>query len=206
MYKVIGHPRSRTMRVLWMLEELGQPYEILSIRPGSSEAMAHNPSGKVPAPIVEGHTIIDSVAIMQFLADRHGQLTYPAGSIERAQQDSFTQFACDEVDGPLWTAAKHSFALPEELRVSTIKPTAKAEFARAMAVLEVRLGDKEFVMGNAITLPDILLGHCAGWAESAKFDLPQGPVADYFTRLRARPALRRAMEKSAEKSAEKSTN
>ena len=197
MYQVIGHPRSRTMRVLWMLEELNQPYELVAHRPGSDEARAINPSGKVPVLLVDGVAIADSVAIMQFLADRHNALTFPAGSVERGQQDSFTQFACDEVDGPLWTAGKHSFALPEKLRVPEIKPTAKTEFAHAMRILSTRLGANEFVMGAKITVPDILLGHCAGWAVNAKFDLPEGNVGAYFTRLRARPALRRAMEAAA---------
>ena len=197
MYQVIGHPGTRTMRVLWMLEELGQEYVHLPLRPGSPEANQHNPSGKVPALLVDGHVLLDSVAIMQFLADRHGQLTFAAGTIERAQQDSFTQFACDEVDGALWTAAKHRFALPEELRIPEIKATANAEFGRAMAVLEKRLGDNKFVMGDTITVPDILLGHCAGWAANAKFDMPSGKIADYFARIRARPALQRAIDKSA---------
>lgn len=197
MYQVIGHPRSRTMRVLWMLEELGQPYAHVALNPGSAEARALNPSGKVPVLVVEGVAVSDSVAIMQFLADRHGALTYPAGTIERALQDSFTQFACDEVDGPLWTAGKHSFALPEDLRIPEIKPTAKAEFAQAMRSLDARLGENEFVMGDQITVPDILLGHCAGWAQSANFPWPEGRVEAYFNRLRARPALRRALEQAA---------
>ncbi len=61
--------------------------------------------------------VFDSVAICQFLADRHGHLTFKAGTIERAHQDSFTQFAVDDIESALWTAAKHTFVLPEEYRV-----------------------------------------------------------------------------------------
>ncbi len=144
--------------------------------------------------IAEGVALTDSVAIVQFLADRHEGMTWPAGSIERGRQDGFTQFAVDEVDGPLWTAAKHSFALPEALRVPAVKATARAEFARAMEVLAERLGGMEFVTGDRFTVPDLVLGHCAAWAAAAKFDLPGGALGEYFARLRARPALRRAME------------
>jgi len=97
------------------------------------------------------------------------------------------------VDGPLWTASKHRFALPEELRVPAVKETARAEFARAMALLARRLGDNPYVMGARFTVPDLILGHCAGWAEAAKFALPDGPVRAYADRVRARPALARAM-------------
>ena len=196
MYKVIGNSRNRTMRVYWALEEMGLEYEMVLVSPGSKEVREINPSGKVPCLIVEGQTIFDSVAIIQYLADKHGQLTFSAGTIERAQQDSFTQFCCDEVDGTLWMAAKNSFAHPEEHRVPAIKPTAKYEFAKAMKTLEARLGDNEFVMGNTFTIPDLLLGHCSNWAKGAKFDIPEGKVAEYFKRVTNRPAYQRAKDKT----------
>ncbi|MCF6273479.1 MAG: glutathione S-transferase family protein [Rhodobacteraceae bacterium] len=198
MYQVIGTARSRAMRVFWMLEELGQEYEILEAGPQSEAIQKVNPSGKVPALIVDGKAIFDSVAIMQFLADKHGALTYPCGSLERAEQDSFTHFANDELDAVLWVATKHTFYYPEELRVPDIRASAEWDFARAMVNLETRLGDNEFVMGDQITVPDLLLSHCAGWALGAKFELPKGKVGDYFKRLRARPALKRALGKASE--------
>jgi len=197
MYQVIGTPRSRAIRVFWMLEELEQGYEILAHAPHSSEIKAVNPSGKVPALIVDGTAILDSVAIMQFLADRHENLTFKAGTMKRGIQDSFTHFALDEIDGPLWTAGKHSFVLPEKLRVPAVLDTAKAEFNRAMKTLETRLGDNEFVMGDTITVPDILIGHCAGWAKNIKYGLPEGKLGEYFQRVRSRPAFKRALAKSA---------
>jgi len=196
MYQVIGSPRTRSMRVYWALEEMGLDYEINTTPPRTEEVRAHNPSGKVPCLIVDGEAIIDSVAIVQFLADKHSQLTFPAGTVKRAQQDSFTQFCCDEVDGSLWMAAKNSFIHPEDMRVPAIKPTAKYEFANAMTTLETRLGDNEFVMGDTFTVPDLLLGHCANWAVGAKFDLPDGKVGEYFKRVTARPAYQRAKEKT----------
>ncbi len=205
MYQVIGTARSRAMRVFWMLEELEQDYEILEAGPRSEAIQKVNPSGKVPALIVEGKAIFDSVAIMQFLADRHGALTFPCGSIERAEQDSFVHFANDELDAVLWVATKHTFKhtfyYPEALRVPDIRASAEWDFARAMVNLEARLGDNEFVMGDQITVPDLLLSHCAGWALGAKFALPGGKVGDYFKRLRARPAMKRALAKASETAA-----
>jgi len=196
MYTVIGSPRTRSMRVYWALEEMGLDYEINTAPPRSEEVRALNPSGKIPCLLVGDDAIIDSVAIIQFLADKHQQLTFPAGTIKRAQQDSFTQFCCDEIDGALWTAAKNSFIHPEELRVPAIKPTVKYEFANAMKTLEARLGDNEFVMGDTFTIPDLLLGHCANWAIGAKFDLPEGRVAEYFKRVNSRPGYQRAKDKT----------
>lgn len=196
MYKVIGPPRTRAMRVYWMLEELRLEYDFDPAAPRSKIVQTVNPSGKVPCLLMDGEAIIDSVAIIQFLADKHNGLTYPAGTIERAQQDSFTQFCVDEVEGALWTAAKNTVIHPEALRVPAIKDTARYEFANAMKTLETRLGDKMFVMGDTFTVPDLLFGHCANWAMAAKFDLPDGPVGAYLQRVLSRDAYQRAKEKT----------
>lgn len=196
MYTVIGAPKTRTMRVLWALEELEQTYDYVPAPPRSQQVSAHNPDGKVPVLLVDGQAVTDSVAIVQFLADRHGALTHPAGTLERARQDAMTQFCVDEIEGALWTAAKNSFVLPEDKRVPAIKDTCRYEFAVAMDRLAARLGQSEFIAGADMTVPDILLGHCAGWAVAAKFELPGGPVGAYFDRLRQRAALRCAMQRA----------
>lgn len=193
MYEVIGSLRTRTLRVVWALEELGQAYRLVPVGARSEEAQALSPTGKIPVMRVGDTMLSDLVAIVQYLADAHDGLTHPAGTLPRGLQDGFTQFACDEVDGALWLAAKHSFALPEDLRHPAVRATARAEFARAMETLARRLGDRPYVTGDAFTVPDLILGHCAGWAGAAKFDLPGGTVGAYFERIRARPALRRAM-------------
>ncbi len=195
-YKVVGNPKSRAMRVLWALEELGLEYDYSPDYSHSDAVKAVNPEGKVPVLLIDGEPFADSVAIIQYLADAHSGLTYPAGTPERLRQDGFTQFAVDEVDGALWTRSKHAFVFPEDKRLTDIKPIAIWEFDRAMKTLENRLGDREFVMGDRFTVPDIILGHCGGWAVPAGFNLPGGPVGDYFARVRARPALRRAMKRA----------
>lgn len=196
MYQVIGNPGSRTLRVYWALEEMGLDYEMILAMPRSEQVRRLNPSGKIPCLLVEGHPVLDSVAIIQFLADRHGQLTYPAGTLERAEQDSWTQFACDEVDGPVWHATKQKFVVPEEYRIEGMRRLLDYEFGRAMKTLSARLGDRPFVTGDRFTVPDIILGHLGRWARKYDFEIPQGPVADYFDRMAARPALARALEKA----------
>ncbi|SDR26850.1 glutathione S-transferase family protein [Pseudovibrio sp. Tun.PSC04-5.I4] len=198
MYKVIGHPQSRTMRVLWLLEELGQSYEVLPCKPHHNDIQQINPSGKIPALIVGDDAIYDSTAICTYLADKHASLTFPAGTIERAKQDSFTNFALDEMDAILWMAAKHSFIHPEEQRVPEIKQACHYEWANTMVRLEQRLGDQTWVMGDTFTIADLIIGHCAIWAKLAKFEWPQGKVADYFARVTSRPALTKAKENTAE--------
>ena len=193
MYTLIGSPKTRAFRVLWMLEELGIDYEINPAAPGSEEAKAFNPSGKIPILKVGDDIIIDSVAICQFLADTHSKLTAPAGSVARAQQDSWTQFAMDDIELPLWVYAKHDFILPEDLRSQAAQKACAFDFKNAIAAFGERLGNKAYVMGEDFTVPDILLGHCGKWAQNGPgWVLPEGTVADYFARVVDRPAYQRA--------------
>ncbi len=193
MYKIYGTIKSRAARVVWLLEELGVPYEHVNAGPRSPEVMAVNPTGKVPVLEVEGTAISDSTAILQFLADRHGALTFPAGTVDRARQDSMTHFLLDELDSVLWTAARHSFILPEEKRHPQVKESLKWEYARSLTRLAERLGAGPFLMGDTVTVPDILAAHCLIWGMGAKFPAPEGVLADYLDRMRARPAFQRAM-------------
>jgi glutathione S-transferase len=191
MYKVIGPVKSRAMRVMWILEEMGEAYEHLSAPPRSDEAKAYNPLGKVPA-LVDGDAVLtDSVAIMTYLGDKHGKLTAPAGSVARAHQDALTFWLIDEFDAILWTAAKHSFIIPEEQRVSAIKPALMAEFSASADKLSHRLTD-DFLLGDRITIPDILAVHCLNWAMSAKFPRTDDRLFAYGKRLRERPAFQAA--------------
>lgn len=193
MYTVIGGARSRSLRVLWMLEELGVPYEHVAAPPRSEDVIAVNPAGKVPVLIEDDVPITDSTAILQYLADKHGALTHPAGTLDRARQDSLTQFLLDEFDAALWMAARHSFILPAELRQSAIKDSLKWEFERSQKVLVARMADGPFLMGAEMTVPDIILTHCGSWARVAKFPITEGRLSDYLTRMQVRPALQRAI-------------
>ena len=188
MYKVIGNTNTRTLRVLWAMNEIGLEYEHLKVGAQSAEAQLANVSGKVPSLEANGVNIADSTAIITYLADKYNQLTFPAGTIERAQQDSFTQFILDELDSILWTAARHSFVLPKEMRVIELKDTLHWEFARSLKILESRMGSGPNVMGEEFTIPDIILTHIGGWARVAKFDIPDGKLRDYFRRQIKRPA------------------
>ncbi|ODT58958.1 MULTISPECIES: glutathione S-transferase family protein [Paracoccus] len=193
MYRVIGTAKSRALRVLWMLEELGQPYEHIPANPRSDGVAQFNPAGKVPVLIDDGTPITDSTAILTYLADRHGDLTHPAGTLDRARQDSLTQFLLDEFDAALWLAARHSFILPEEMRLGAIKNTLRWEFETSQRTLIHRMSDGPFLMGDRMTVPDLILAHCLDWALTARFPVVEHKLTEYLDRMRQRPAYQRAM-------------
>lgn len=195
MYKVVGTTNTRAFRVMWVLEELNQPYELVAAAPQSEGVTTLNPSGKVPVLIDDMTPVTDSTAIIQYLADRHGRLTYKAGTLDRARQDSLTQFLLDEYDAILWTAARHTFILPEELRVSGIKDTLQWEFQRSQTVLKQRTGNGPFLMGETMTVPDIILTHCLSWALEANFPIMDCWLNNYWGAMCKRPAYIRVFDK-----------
>lgn len=193
-YTLYGAVRSRTFRILWLLEELDVPYDHVPAGPQSAEVKAVSPLGKVPV-LLDGEEVIpDSSAILTYLADKHGAFTAPAGTIARARQDAWTFRILDDVESLLWTAAKHSFVLPEAERVPDVKDSCKAEYTRNIARIFDEI-EGPFLMGDDMTVPDIILVHCGGWAHNAKFPDAPPAFADYLSRLRARPAFRSAAAK-----------
>ena len=194
MYRLIGHLKTRSFRVAWILEELGVAYTRLDVIPASAEVAALNVGGKVPVLETDDGMIRDSVAIMTFLTDRHGAFTHPAGSFERARQDAVTTQILDELEGALWMAAKHSFVLPEELRVAELKPSLKWEFERNTKRVADQLGAAEYFVGDEPTVPDFLLTHVLNWAEGAKFPFENDALMAHRARMTARPAYARVMQ------------
>lgn len=191
MYDVIGTRASRAFRVLWLLEEMGIEYNHLPLAPRSPEVLAANPSGKIPALRDGDDVLTDSTAIMTYLSDKHGQFTHTPGTIARARQDALTHQILDEVDSVLWTAARHSFVLPEEHRVPAVKASLMWEYGRNLERLAAAL-ETPFLQGETMTIADILLTHCLQWAGRAGFPDAGEKLNEYSARLVARPAFQRA--------------
>lgn len=197
MIEVAGSKGSRITRVLWMLEELGEPYALLPVKPNSPEARALNPTGRVPI-LLDGDLVLwDSAAICLYLGEKHPEKGLAARSLaERARMDAWMHFLQSELEMPMWNKLKHRLLLPPELRVE-VGPWVTWEFARDAEALEVRLGAGPFALGDRFTAVDVLLGHVLQWARSAKFEpFPDG-VSAYAERVWSRPALARAREREA---------
>ncbi|MCC8998199.1 MAG: glutathione S-transferase family protein [Candidatus Contendobacter sp.] len=199
MLTIYGCSNTRSSRVLWALEEAGAEYEYIEVdlRTGAGrqpEYLALNAGGKVPT-LMDGEFILtESAAICSYVGDRFlsARLTPPVGSQERAHYDQWCYFTLSELEQPLWTLAKHTFALPERLRVPAVLDTARWEFGVAAKVLAAGLGQREFIVGDGFTAADILIAHTLGWALAFKLPLEHENLTAYAARLLARPARARA--------------
>jgi len=193
MYKAVGSRGSRVSRVLWMLEELEQPYVFVEIGLRSPEAYALNPSGKVPILIDGDLKVTDSAAICIYLADKHAEKGMGAspGLSGRAEMDSWMHFAQSEFEAPLWNKLRHRFLLPTELRVD-VGPAAAYDFASEVKTLERRLGDREFALGDQFSAVDVLLADIGAWARGGRFSIESDTVNSYLDRVLSRPARARS--------------
>lgn len=198
-YTLIGNNKTRAIRVRWLLEELGVSYTHIPDYPHTEEVQAHNPSGKVPVLLVDGEAITDSAAILTYLADKHQKFTNPPGSVARAQQDALMHKILDELDAILWMASRHGsvlpeFVLPKSLRVPGIEQSLKWEFERNLnRVMNLCQGD--YLMGEELTVPDIILTHCGNWAKAVGFKHGNGEFEAYMERTRSRPAYQAAWDR-----------
>jgi len=202
MLKLYGAPNSRATRVVWMLEELGldYAYAYVDLMKGAArrpEYLALNPGGKVPA-LVDGELILtESAAILTYLGEQHpaAGLVPSAGTPARAHYYQWCFFVLSELEQPLWTMAKHRFALPEAQRVPAMLDTAQWEFAKVTKVLAQGLGEQPFILGEQFSAADILVAHTLSWSRAMKIPPDDPRLVDYAERLLARPALARAKER-----------
>ena len=193
MYKLIGSVKSRAFRVLWLLEELGVPYKHLNVGPHSEEALRYNPSGKVPV-LIDGDAVIsDSSAIMTYLADKHGGLTAKAGTLERARQDALLHQILDEIDAVLWAACRRSLGLSNMNDAEAIREAFEREYKNNIVRI-MKQFKGSYLMGEKITIPDLVLTHCGGWAFVAKFPTDNAEFKEYLKSMRGRPSYKKASE------------
>ena len=201
--KLYGYRNGRTLRAAWALEEVEAPYEYVEIDLMRGEGrepkfLEINPAGKVPVLDDDGTIITESAAICMHVAEKYPQsrLMPPAGTVDRSQCFKWMSYIIAELDAPLWTIAKHRFALPRERRVPAIIETAGWEFRNAVKVLAGGLGDRDYLVGDCLTVADILAGHTLSWAKSARLSLGSEHLDRYLERIVARDAVTRARAKT----------
>jgi len=203
MLTVYGCPNSRSMRMVWALEEAGADYAYVLIdlfrgAGRSPDFLKINPAGKVPALVNDGVALTESGAILLWLAERYPEapLMPPvADSAARAEALQWLMFALTELEPPLWAIAKHRFVLPESRRVPAIEDTCRWEFACACSLLA--LGQRTFVAGDRFTVADIVIAHCLAWAQSAKVEVVPAQLLAYMETHWSRPAAQRARSREA---------
>ena len=189
---------SRSQRILWLLEELGTPYEIVKYQRMSPvpfappELKAVHPLGKSPVMTDGGRTIAESGAIVEYLIDTYGKDRFKpaAGTDDYWRYIEWMHYAEGSVMLPLLMAL-YTGMLGDAAAV--LKPRIDSEIANNLSYMEAGLGSKDFFVGNGLTGADIqLLFVCE--AAGARLE-PYPGLVKYRARMQDRPAYKRGIEK-----------
>jgi len=213
MLKVHHLNNSRSQRILWLLEELGTPYEIVhykrdaTTRLAPPELKAVHPLGKSPVVTDAGQTLAESGAILQYLLDAHdgaGTLIPPPGTPERLRFNYWLHYAEGSLMPPLLVSLImqriHDAPVPFFIRpiVRAIAARVRAgwlgpELARHLDFVEAELGRDGWFAGAAFSAADIQMSYPVE-AAATRADLSARPnTRAWLERIHARPAYQRAL-------------
>ena len=204
---------SRSQRVLWLLEELGLPYEIEKYERDAKTMLAPpallevHPLGKSPVITEDGLTVAETGAIVEYLIEHHGRgrLAPAIGTPERLRWRYWLHFAEGSAMPPL--LLKLIF---ERIKVSPMpffaKPIAKGICNRVLAAMvepnltrqldfmEAELGKSEWFAGNDFSAADIQMSFpVEAAAQRAGLDASRPRLMAFLKRIHARPAYKKAL-------------
>jgi len=185
---------SRSSIVRWMLEELGEPYDIhlLTLTKGEQHApdyLAINPMGKVPT-LRHGDVIItESAAICTYLADefREAGLSIPIGDPKRGPYLKWLFFGPGCIEPAM---VDRAYPRQEQPRRGTL---GYGDYDTVMEVTAKAVAAGPYLMGEQFTAADVVVGSTLRWGLMFNLVPERAEFADYVERLESRPALQRAV-------------
>jgi len=209
---------SRSQRVLWLLEELGVPYEIKKYQRNPKTMLAPpellqvHPLGKSPVITDDGTTVAESGAIIEYLLSRfspgtQGRLAPAAGTPEALRFTYWLHFAEGSAMPPLLLKLIFD-RIPKSPMPFFVKPIAKGISAKVLSLMvepnlkrqldfmEAELGRSEWCAGNEFSVADVQMSFpVEAAAQRAGLDASRPKLMAWLKRIHARPAYRRALER-----------
>jgi len=190
--------RTRSIRIVWLLEELGIPYELATVpfKPPRHSFEQNTPAGKFPV-IEDGALVMfESGAILEYLIEKYGKgrLAPAAGSPERGPYLQWAHFAEATAMPPINDITRHTLLLPEADRIPWVAADGRVRAVKALDVLERALAGREYLVGKALSGADIMTGYFLMAARMLGVAGAAHPnVGAYWERLAQRRQLQKAM-------------
>jgi glutathione S-transferase len=204
---------SRSQRVLWLLEELGMPYEIVRYQRQANmlaprELSVIHPLGKSPVITDGGNTIAESGAIIEYIVGNYGegQLIPPSNTPERLRYTYWLHYAEGSAMPPLLMKLLFTMIprrspmllrpLVGKIAKETLTTLVNPQLKQHMAFWETELNKSEWFAGNEFTAADIQMSFPLEAASARAGLSDHHPKAmEFLKRIHARPAYQRALEK-----------
>ena len=190
MIKLYHHPFSRAAGVVWTLEEVGEPYELVPVditkgAQKTGDVIENNPMGKIPV-LVDGDTVVtEAAAIALYMADRyaHGRLAPKLDDPRRATYLRWTLFAPSVIEPGSLAKANNWQYRPGQ--------AGWGDHESMLATIDVAIADGRFLCGELFTIADVVFGGTLRYMKMVKLLTPSPAVEGYLARLAERPALQR---------------
>ncbi len=195
-------PLSSATRVHWALEELGVPYEKVKLDLSKGEQkkpefLRVNPNGKVPAMVVDGQPVFESLAMLLHLGETYGvdKGLFPAPGPERLEAFKWLAWgSVSLVESAMRLLRNTSDRWPAEQRSAAAADAARTELNQLLRVLDDGLAGRQYLLGDRFSIVDCGVATMASFVGRLGVDVsPFANLSAWTGRCMARPALGRAM-------------
>eukprot|EP01037_Dinobryon_pediforme_P009685 gene9685-9749_t len=200
MIKLWGRKNSsNVMKVIWLLHELGLPYERVDVGgpfggTATPEYRAMNPLGVVPSMEDDGFALFESNVILRYLCNAHASDCglYPIPPTPRAKVEMWMDFQQTALTRPQSIVFQGLVRTPPEKRDNAAITASIAEGANVWAILDRRLARQSYVATDEFSLADITFGvHVHRWLNLDIVGRPEAPhLSAWYGRLLERPAFK----------------
>ena len=194
--KLFHMPNTRSARVLWCAYETGAELDLQLVdlrkrETKTPEFLAMHPLGKVPAAQVGGVSAFESGALCQILAEQSDNGFLPAALGARAQCYTLSYFVASELDRKTVGAfLQIAFRKEEDRDADLLADTAALWKDTVTPYLSGVLGDKPYLLGDEVTLADVMVGYDCVFA--GRMGLLDDNLGAYVGRLAQRPGFQAA--------------
>lgn len=203
MIRIYHVPGTRSIRAIWLCEELEIPYETVAVDFSATyratpEWRALNPVGKVPAMTDDDFSMFESGAMVEYLLERYGRgrLRPQPGTHESAAYLQWSWFAEATFARPLGDIAQHTVVKPEAQRIAAVVEDARARALTCLDALEAAVPDGRYLVDGTFTAADIMMGYTLVLARRFKVLTPSSHpnVNAYMARLEQHPGFVKAQK------------
>jgi glutathione S-transferase len=191
---------SRSLRILWLLEELELPYELVEhkrdavtrLAPASLEAV--HALSKAPVLVDGDRTIVESGAIIDYVIRRHGggRLAPPQHSADYDAYQMWLHYVEGSAMLPMMLNLYASILGGES---SALRSRIDSELARHLGFIEASLSGRTFLVGDSLTGADVQLSFLAEMLTASSFGAPFPSIGAWLARVQLRPAYLRAVQR-----------
>jgi glutathione S-transferase len=196
MISIYGNKRSRATRILWILEEIGTPYELKNIdfdthQQKTPEYLALNPNGTVPTLDDNGLILFESFAINTYLADKYKPELLGMTPEIRGQVHQWSYWTANNLEANCVIIAQQKWSDAPNAAIIT---KATESLDRYMTILNNFLQGKNYLVNDTFTIADLNATSVVNFAKLLGYNIDQfTTVKAWFDKNQSRPAYLKAV-------------